>query len=345
MSKMRATQALGPDFWNDSCALDELDAAVKNGAVGATSNPVIVGAAVQQDKARWLPVVDELVRAHPGDDEDEITWRLIKRVAVDAAKLLQPVHEATKGAKGWLCVQVSPKHWRSTERMVQHGVELAALAPNVAIKAPTTEPGIAAMEELTARGVNVNATVSFTVPQALAVGAAIDRGLQRAKNGAAMVPVVTIMVGRVDDHVKRVIDKDKIVVDPAAHHWAGVAVFKRAVAEYRARGLKARLLAAAYRHHLHWTELIGPDVVLSIPTPWWKQFEASDLEPRRSLDEPVPPKMLGDLLKVGDFRRAYEPEGLKPAEFATYGASVHTLKQFLGGYAELVALVRERMLP
>jgi transaldolase len=345
MSKMRATQALGADFWNDSCALDELEAAVKNGAVGATSNPVIVGAAVQQDKARWLPVVDELVRAHPTEDEDEIAWRLIRRVAVDAAKILQPIHAATKGEKGWLCVQVSAKHWRSTERMLQHGLELAAIAPNIAIKAPTTEPGIAAMEELTARGVNVNATVSFSVPQALAVGAAIERGLQRAKDGAAMRPVVTIMVGRVDDHVKRMIDKDKLVVDPGAHHWAGVAVFKRAVAAYRERGLRARLLAAAYRHHLHWTELCGPDVVLSIPPGWWKQFEASDLAPRKSLDEPVPAKILADLRKVADFRRAFDDDGLQPAEFATYGASVHTLKQFLGGYAELVALVRERMLP
>ncbi len=344
-SKMQQTAALGVDFWNDSCALNELQDAVANGAVGATSNPVIVGAAVQQDKARWLPVVDELVKQDPAASEDEVAWRLIAALAVEAAKLLRPVYDRTQGDKGWLCVQVSPKHWRSTEKMIAHGVELAALAPNIAIKAPTTLPGIAAMEELVARGINVNATVSFTVAQAIAVAEAIERGVKRAKDPAKARNVVTIMVGRVDDHVKRMVDKQQIVVDPAAIHWAGVAVFKRAHQAFTKRGLRPRLLAAAYRHHLHWTELVGKDVVQSIPYPWWKQFEASDLTPRASLHEPVAAHLLTQLQKVPDFRRAYDEDGLQPAELATYGASVHTLKQFLVGYQELTALVRDRMLP
>ncbi len=66
-----------------------------------------------------------------------------------------------------------------------------------------TKAGIKAVEEATYRGVNINATVCFTVPQALAVGEAVERGLsRREKEGydtSKMTPVCTIMVGRLDD--------------------------------------------------------------------------------------------------------------------------------------------------
>ena len=58
-------------------------------------------------------------------------------------------------------------------------MEFDALAPNVIVKIPATETGIRAMEEATYRGISINATVSFTVPQALAVAEAIERGLER----------------------------------------------------------------------------------------------------------------------------------------------------------------------
>ena len=74
-----------------------------------------------------------------------------------------------------------------------------------------------------------------------------------------MSPVCTLMIGRLDDWVKAVCERDDITVDPAAPNWAGIAVFKRAAAIYRQRGYRTRLLAAAYRHQLHWTELIGDD--------------------------------------------------------------------------------------
>jgi transaldolase len=347
---MQQTVALGTEFWNDSCALQELAEALENGAVGATSNPVIVGAAVSADKARWLPVLERLLREHPGDTEDDAAWRLIETVAKEAAALLAPIHQATGGRKGYLSVQVSPKIYRSTERMIEHGVSLAALAPNIAIKCPSTKEGIAAMEELTARGINVNATVSFTVPQALATAEALERGMERAfRSGVSreqLHPYVTIMVGRVDDHMKRVAERDSVLLDPGHLSWAGVAVFKRAHQLFVQRKFRSTLLAAAYRHHLHWSELIGEGAIQSIPYGWWKQFNASDLTPRKTLAEPVASEIVDTLRrKLPDFRRAYDEEGLRPEEFVEYGASVHTLRQFLGGYQQLLEWVRDRMLP
>ena len=346
--KMRATVALGADFWNDSCAVPELAEAVRSGATGATSNPVIVGAAVKADSATWVPFLDELIKGHPDASEDDVAWLLIEELGRRAAAVLRPVYDQTRGAKGYLSMQVNPKLYRSARAMADHGRRLAEVAPNVAIKVPATEAGLFAGAELVASGTNVNATVSFTLAQALAAAEAFEKAMDRAGEAAKsgrLHPYVTLMVGRLDDHLQRVMAKEAVSIDPGYLHWAGIAVFKKARALFKARGYRSTLLAAAYRHHMHWSELIGPGVVLSMPYAWWKQFEASDVEVRPTLDQPPPAHVVEALQrKFPEFRRAWLEDGLHPSEFVRYGASLHTLQQFIGGYSDLLAFVRDRML-
>jgi transaldolase len=347
MGKMQETAALGVELWNDSCAYGELKDAVAHGFVGATSNPVIVAAAVQTDKARLVPALDVLIKDHPTASEDEIAWKLIGIVVREGAALLLPEYERSGGARGLLCAQVSPKYWRDTKKMVEHARELHALAKNVAIKAPATKAGIAAMEEMAALSIPVNATVSFTVAQAVHVAEALMRGDARAEKAGKKKArhVVTLMIGRVDDHIKRVLDKDKVLIDPGYANWAGLAVFKAARRVFLERKLTPTLLAAAYRHALHWTQLIGPGIVQTIPYSWWKQFEASTFLLHETLDDDVDEEIVHTLRGMKDFARAIDVDGLSLDEFETYGATVHTLKQFLDGYEGLVKLVRDRMLP
>ena len=83
-----------------------------------------------------------------------------------------------------------------------------------------------------------------------------------------MGPVITIMMGRLEDWLRVRTERDGIVVDPVALPWSGVAVFKRAYGIFRTRGLRARLLGAAIRHHYHWSQLIGGDVIVTLPSVW-----------------------------------------------------------------------------
>ena len=343
-NNMHRMQALGADWWNDSCDINELSDAVANGAVGATSNPVIVAAAVKADPERWVPVIQELIQNYPTDSEEDIAWRLIERVGTDASKLLLPVYEESKGVKGHLCLQVNPKFYRSAEQMLAHGIKLASLAPNIAIKAPATQAGLDAIEGMTAAGVRVNVTVSFSVAQAIAASQAIDRGLQRAEDPDSIHPYITIMIGRVDDQLKRVFATGEIDADEASLEWGGVAVFKGAAEIFRDRGYTGTLLAAAYRNQLHWSEIIGPDVLQSIPYNWWKQYSEADIEPRLSIGESVGEGILNDLLKFDDFRQAYEEDGMSNEEFVHYGASIQTIRQFIEGYEGLLKDIRELML-
>ncbi len=161
-----------------------------------------------------------------------------------------------------------------------------------------------------------------------------------------MSPVCTIMVGRMDDWIHVLEKRDGILIPPGYGDWAGIACVKRAYDLYQEAGYRTRLLAAAYRHQLHWTELIGGDVVLTIPSEWQRLFNASSIPVVPRFDEPVPPDVLRSLLEAfPDFRRAYAVDGLSPAEFDAFGPTVRTLRSFIASYHDLQALIRDFMLP
>ena len=348
-TKMQQTTDCGSDWWNDSNDHVELQHAFDEGAVGATSNPVITFQSVKNHSDLWMPVIDEMILKNQQASEDEILWMLIDSVGIKAAKILLPVYEKTNRQKGKLSLQVNPKYYRNADAMFEQGQYLASLAPNIAIKCPALPAGIKAMEMLTASGITVNATVSFTVPQAVQVAEAIERGLSQAEKNSIdtkdVTPYVTIMVGRIDDHLKRVRDSKNINMDPEIINWASIAIFKNAYRIFKERNYRSKLLAAAFRCDLHWKEIVGGDIIISMPYEWWNKFNASDVDVRHRINESVDGETIS-LLKENfeDFNKAYDEKGMSENEFESFGASVHTMQTFLEGYDEFVALIRSRMI-
>jgi transaldolase len=343
-------QQFPTDYWNDSCSIEELSYAVENGAVGATTNPTIVFNVLQKEMPLWKERILEMIRENPTWDEVAITWKLIEEMAVKGAELLKPAYDQSVGKKGRLSIQTNPAFYRSAEAIAQQAEHFNTLAPNMQVKVPVTKAGIQAIEAVTYQGVSINATVSFTVPQALAVAEAVERGLSRraadGKSIDSMAPVCTIMVGRTDDWMKVIAKRDAIDIDPAALDWAGIACVKQAYAFYQQRGYRTRLLVAAYRHLGHVAEFIGGDLVQSIPYEWQLKFNASDIEVCERMSQPVDPRIIETLCaRFADFQRAYAPDGLSVDEFDTYGATVRTLRGFIGSAHDLIAVVRDLMLP
>lgn len=347
---LQMAEATRTDYWNDSCAVAELEYAIERGATGATSNPTIVHEVLRKEQAHWVPRVRELAAANPTWTEVDLTWATIEGMAVRGAAMLMPVFEREAGRKGRMSIQTNPSNHRHPARLLDQALHFAGLAPNIQVKFPVTAAGIEAIEEATARGVNVNATVSFTVAQAIAAAEAVERGQARwaAAGGdvSTMGPVVTLMMGRLDDWTKVLVERDDVALDPAAAGWAGIAVFKRAYEIYRERGYRARLIGAAIRHRLHWTELVGADAVITLPHAWQVRFNHSGIVPEPRIDAPVEAWIVDDLLtRIPDFRRAYEPDGLQVDEFEDFGASARTLRTFIASYHELQGAIRDIYLP
>ena len=344
------TETTPTRLWNDSADIDELKYSIDNGAVGATCNPVIAVGILKKHIAEWRPRIQSLLTELPTATEDQVGWKLVEEMSVAAAKLLEPAFAAHGGRDGRLSIQTDPRLYRDAAAIVENAMAFSRLAPNMVVKIPATRAGIAAIEEVTARGVSINATVSFTLPQCVAVAEAVERGLSRreaeGKETEAMGPVCTIMVGRLDDWLKVLLEKREISIDPGYLEWAGVAVFKKTYLLFQERGYRIRLLSAAFRNHMHWSELIGADAVISPPYVWQKRFNASDIQVRRRIDHPVDPKLVHALLEhFPDFQRAYTEGGLKVEEFDSFPPTVRTLRQFIAACADLDGLVRDAMLP
>lgn len=339
------------DYWNDSCSMEELNYAIEHGAVGATTNPTIVMNVLKEEFSLWEDRIYKMIAENPTWSEVEVTWKLNEEMAIKGAELLYPVFEREKGKKGRISIQTNPANYRNAEAIWKQAVHFNTLAPNMQVKIPVTKAGIEAIEEATYHGVSINATVNFTVPQAVAVAEAVERGLdRRAADGEdieTMSPVCTIMVGRADDWMHVVVNRDDIITHPAHLHWAGVAIMKKAYHIFKERGYRARLLAAAYRHHLHWSELIGGDIILTIPFNWQKRFNSSDVPVKDRMLQQVDEEIIDELYrKIPDFRRAYDEDGMTVEEFDVYGATVRTLRGFIKSFHDLQAMVRDEfMLP
>lgn len=343
------TQTTVTCLWNDSCSLLELGYAIDHGAVGATCNPVIVVDVLKKEMHLWKDRIQELIRSMPTATEHDIAWKLVDEMSIKGAELLKPIFDAHEGRNGRLSVQTDPRFYRDTAAILRQGEHFAGLAPNIIVKIPVTAAGIPAIEEATYRGISINATLCFSLPQCVEVAEAFERGLQRrereGKDVSRIGSVCTIMVGRLDDWLKIVADKQDISVDPGVLEWAGLAVFKKTYDLFHERGYRIRLLSAAFRNHMHWSELIGGNVVISPPHLWQKRFNASDVTVEPRIHTPVAPAIVTALEKFPDFRRASVERGLRRDEFDTFPPTRRTLRQFIAACHDLDGHIRELMLP
>ena len=184
----------------------------------------------------------------------------------------------------------------------------------------------------------------------IAVAEAFERGLTRRekekKDISTMGSVCTLMVGRLDDWLKVVAEKRGVIANPWVFDWAGVAVMKKAYKLYQQRGYRLRLLSAAFRNHLHWSEFIGGDVVISPPYEWQVKYNASDVTIENRMQIDVDPAIVDELdRKFVDFHRSYIEDGMMNAEFDDYGPTRRTLRQFSKATEDLSSLVRDVIIP
>lgn len=338
-------------LWNDSADPKELKDALNWGIVGATCNPVIALTALKADAPHWVSRIKEYAKSHPAATEDEIGWAMVKELSTNAAKLLESEFEKYNGRNGRLSIQTDPRNFRNAQALAAQAVEFSQLAKNMIVKIPVTTEAISAFEEATYQGVSLNATVSFSVAQTVAVAEAIERGLKRREaeglDISQMGPVCTIMVGRVDDWVKVSAEKMGAKVDPEILEWSGVAVFRNAHKIYQERGYRTRLLSAAFRNHMHWSEILGGDSVISPPYSWQVKINEMGIAPNlNSVNEPIEARILDPLLEnFPEFRKMYDVDGLAIEDFTNFGGTLRTLRGFLQSVNDLESFVRDVTVP
>jgi transaldolase len=305
-----------------------LDLGLDRGAIGVTTNPFLSNIALNTERARWADeIADVLARGLPAEQKAEALMRI--PVGKCAAKLM-PQFEASGGTAGFVCAQVNPGRAGDRECMLAMAKRFHAWSPNIAVKLPATAAGLDVLEECAAEGITTAATVSFTVPQALAIADRHRAGQRRARTNGVEPGrcFAVLMIGRLDDYLRDVAHDNQATVSESDIRQSGLAVTKRAYAMYREHGYDAVLLVAALRGPYHLTEIAGADLIMSIhPTP--QCFFCDQDHPREvRIDAPVAADVIERLRTMPEFVRAYEPDGMTPDEFIGYGVSQRTLCQF-----------------
>jgi transaldolase len=254
----------------------------------------------------------------------------MKAVVQNAAEMFAPIHRDTGKAHGYVCAQVNPGAAAERETMIEMARRFHAWAANIAVKLPVNAAGLDVLEDCVAEGITITATVSFTVPQVLAVAERHRLGAERAR-ARGIEPgrcFAVIMIGRIDDYLREVAHDRRAPVGEESITQAGLAISKRAYRIYRERGYEAVLLVAAMRGTYHMSELAGGELILSIHPKYQDLILRAGVPHEKRIEREVDSKVIEQLRVIPEFVRAYEPEGMAPEEFITFGVTQKTLTQF-----------------
>ena len=256
---------------------------IDKGIRGVTSNPAIFEKAI----AGSMDYDNEIVTlTGAGKTPEEILDILSIEDVAMAADLFKPVFDDTEGLDGYVSLEVSPHLADDEEGTVQDGLRLwkELNRPNVMIKVPATEAGVAAFRRLTAAGVNVNVTLLFSTKRYQAIAEAYIEALEERydkKLPLHMASVASFFVSRVDTLLDSELDfkapelTGKIAI--ANSHMA-YKIFEELFKTERFHRLAhagarpQRLLWAstsvknpAYSPVLYVDSLVGPDTVNTMP--------------------------------------------------------------------------------
>ena len=178
-----------------------------DGICGVTSNPSIFEKAMVEHND-----YDAAIKHLQGSDANIVYEQLAIEDLQQAADLLNPVYESSQGRDGYVSFEVAPQLAYDTEATVEEARRLwAALnRPNSLIKVPATLAGVAAIQQLTAAGINVNATLLFSLQRYLEVAQAYISGLEmRAAKGESLTSaasVASFFLSRIDTLVDSQLD-------------------------------------------------------------------------------------------------------------------------------------------
>jgi transaldolase len=327
------------------------------GISGATTNPRLVARAVLEDPLQWRDFTDRL----PAQLTDsEKARQLYDEVIVQGARQLRTLWNATHQRQGWLSAQIDGGERMQERLLVERGLQLARLAPNVMIKVPGSEQGYRAIEQLVAQGCSINNTFCFTVSQFAAGLKAIHNGRLRARvlgvNTDRARYVITFMIGRLgaEQEFERQAVQRRLCLTAADRRWAELAVYQAMQALLRRSQTTARLLLCSLkvdtdargREHCWHLQRTGADTTLYTLTPDIIEF----LIRRQFCHQPITPasgwvhiprRALNRLMAIPYFNQAYFEGDLAPSQFSGHPAFITASHDAQVGQERLLAFVKD----
>ncbi|HKD33290.1 MAG TPA: transaldolase [Gaiellaceae bacterium] len=299
-SRLHQLSALGQSVWIDFLSrplIHEggLESLMREDAVvGVTSNPTIFQKAISESDA-----YDDQLREVLTEEQDpkEVFLKLAVKDVQDACDLLRPVWDGGHGQDGYVSIEVDPNLAFDTDGTIDEAARLHRLVdrPNCFVKIPGTKDGLPAIEEMIARGKNINVTLIFSLQRYAEVVEAHHRGLERLVESGGdpskVASVASFFVSRVDTEADRRLDevgapddlKGKLAVANAklayqrykelfsGPRWD--ALTAKGASTQRCLWASTSTKNPAYSDVLYVDELIGPETVNTMPEDTIEAFQ------------------------------------------------------------------------
>jgi transaldolase len=198
------------------------------------------------------------------------------------------------------------------------------------------------MEYLVGKDVPLNATEIFGIKQATVLMDTYEKATK--KTGKHPKLFLSHIAGIYDDHLKKVVDSQKIDISPDVLWQAGLAVARKMYTIMEARGMPGTFIAGGARGLHHFTEMVGGKVCGTIN---WEGTADKLIEQNPPvvyrLFNPVPQKVIDELMeKLPDFKRGYLDDGLEIEEFEGFGPVQLFRSQFTSSWARVLELIKQR---
>lgn len=326
---------------------------------GVTTNPPLSLHAVQANPEFWAGQIQRVAAGVPNPDVETVYWTLYLDIVRRGAAMIRPVYEKSGGKYGFLSGQVDPRFISDKTRMLEQGLQLAAIGPNVMVKIPGSKEGYEVIAELTARGISTNNTTSFTVPQYVACMNTVSHGLAKAKAAGidlrrwrSVITHMSARLGNIGD-LKAQAEARGIALSPEDILHGELAVMKRAYRYGKDNDHPSKMLQCSMRvidpgagqpaSSWHISKLAGGDFVYTCPPGYIEQLmQVEDRLPEfdaNAINENAPEGTIAKLMRIPYFRQAYEIDGMAPEEFSTFGAFAATATEFAAATRKTVDFV------
>jgi len=308
---IRVAKQTPTEFWINNPTRNQADLAIANGATGCTNNPSYSQKMVDHptEGAYALQLLDEAIHESASDDESIAIFQ--RKLVKPISDRFLPIFRKSNEQQGYVSIQGDPIREDDPDVVIREALENRKLSPNICCKIPTTHSGLVAMEYLVGKDVPLNATEIFGIKQATVLMDTYEKASR--KTGRHPKVFLSHIAGIYDDHLKNVVESQKIDISRDVLWQAGLAVARKMYIMMEERGMPGTFIAGGARGLHHFTEMVGGKVCCTIN---WEgtadKLIEQDPPVVYRLFNPVPQKVIDELMeKLPDFKRGYLDDGLE----------------------------------
>lgn len=330
---------------------------------GITTNPSLITKMILNESKPWSKAICQAISRQDNPDI-ESTLRLIYKEALRvAASAMMPKWIESNGKHGWVSGQLDPRYVFDVDMMMEQALQISRLSPNLMIKVPGSREGYEVIRKLVSRGISINNTFSYTIPQFMKCISAIEAGLAEARCKGVDVSrcqsVVTYMIGRFGaqgDLLEEAAMRN-IPLTQTDIRWAEVAILKRIYAKIQKNGHPVKMLLSSLQVDdskrksetstlsMHLEQTAGANIVYTcnpkfIADLMHRESELREFDPN-AIHREIPSNVMEKLMQLPYFINAYEPDGMTPDEFAYHGAFLSTLTEVNREYRRLIDFIAQ----